>query len=95
MEYLTRQWDTISDEDISEEIRKRLRKTCQLLTVHIVFRGFKDYMHLSPPPPKKKNQKDIVYQLFWVWLVYTIVWAERCRSYYILKFSNPYIFTSC
>ncbi|XP_023326215.1 glutamic acid-rich protein, partial [Eurytemora carolleeae] len=24
MEYLTRQWDTISDEDISEEIRKRL-----------------------------------------------------------------------
>ena len=53
MEYLTRQWDTISDEDISEEIRKRLRKTCQLLTVQIVFRGFKDYMHLSPPPKKK------------------------------------------
>ena len=52
MEYLTRQWDTISDEDISEEIRKRLRKTCQLLTVQIVFRGFKDYMHLSPLPKK-------------------------------------------
>ena len=55
MEYLTRQWDTISDEDISEEIRKRLRKTCQLLTVQIVFRGFYKLYTFKPPPKKKKN----------------------------------------
>ena len=55
MEYLTRQWDTISDEDISEEIRKRLRKTCQLLTVLIVFREFYKLYTFKPPPQKKKN----------------------------------------
>ena len=60
MEYLTRQWDTISDEDISEEIRKRLRKTCQLLTVQIVFRGFYKLYAFKPPPQKKKKIKEDV-----------------------------------